>query len=422
MWLKMGELWTQQSFFDQYLRKLRHVAEIIDLAPEVVEILSKPKRTIIVSIPVRMDNGKTKVFTAYRVQFNDARGPMKGGFRYHPNVNLDEVKALAALMMLKTATVNIPYGGAKGGIKCNPKEMSKRELEALTREYAKAIAPFIGSDMDIPAPDVNTDAQVMAWFLDEYNKVVGKIVPGVVTGKPLSIGGSKGREEATGRGVFYITLEAANKIGVNLKNAKVSIQGFGNVAFNAAKFFYDFGCKIVAVSDSKGGIYNPNGLNVHEVMKVKKREGSVIKYSDVELISREEPLTANCDIVIPAALERQITEKNAGDVKAKMIVEGANGPMTPEADRILNEKGVFIVPDVLANAGGVVVSYFEWVQNRLGYYWSKEEVIDKLKTVMVNAFNDVYEIAKKYDVDMRTGAYVASINRIVDAMKSLGWI
>jgi len=418
----MSETQIQQPFLDQYLEKLKYVSEVLDLTPETVEIPSEPKRTIIVSIPVKMDNGKTKVFTASRVQYNDARGPMKGGIRYHPNVGLDEVKALAALMMFKTAVVNIPYGGVKGGVKCNPKEMSRRELEALTREYAKAIAPFIGPDIDIPAPDVNTDAQVMAWFLDEYNKVVGKIVPSVVTGKPLSIGGSKGRGEATGRGVFYVTLEAANKIGVNLKNAKVSIQGFGNVAFNAARFFYDFNCKIVAVSDSKGGIYNPDGLNVYGIMEVKRRERSVIKYSDAELISREEPLTVDCDIVIPAALERQITDKNTGDVKAKMIVEEANGPTTPEADRILNEKGVFIVPDILANTGGVVVSYFEWVQNWLSYYWSEKEVIDKLKTVMVNAFNDVYEIAKKYDVDMRTGAYIASINRIVDAMKSLGWI
>jgi len=273
----MSKLQTQQFFFDQYLKTLKYVAEIIDLSSEAVEILSKPKRTIIFSIPVRMDNGKTKVFTAYRVQYNDARGPMKGGIRYHPDVNLDEVKALAALTMLKTAVVNIPYGGAKGGIKCNPKEMSRREVEVLTREYAKALAPFIGPDIDIPAPDVNTGAQVMAWFLDEYNKVVGKFVLGAVTGKPLSIGGSKGREDATGRGVFFAGLEAANKMGINLKNAKISVQGFGNVAFNAAKFFYEFGSKIVAVSDSKGGIYNPDGLNVYEVMETKKKGGSVNK-------------------------------------------------------------------------------------------------------------------------------------------------
>ncbi len=418
----MSEARTQRSFFDQYLGKLRHVAEIIDLAPEVVEILSKPKRTIIVSLPLKMDNGKTRMFTAYRVQFNDARGPMKGGFRYHPDVNLDEVKALAALMTLKTAVVNIPYGGAKGGVKCNPKEMSRRELEVLTREYAKALAPFIGPDIDIPAPDVNTDAQVMAWFLDEYNKVVGKVVPGVVTGKPLSIGGSRGRGEATGRGVFFTGLEAASKLNVSLKDARVSIQGFGNVAFNAAKFFYELGSKIVAVSDSKGGIYNPDGLNIYKVMEVKRKEGSVTKYSEAEIISREDPLTVDCDILIPAALEGQITEKNAGNVKAKIIIEGANGPTTPEADKILSEKGIFIVPDILANAGGVVVSYFEWVQNRMGYYWSEKEVNDKLKTIMTNAFNDVYEVSKKYNVDMRTGAYITSINRIVDAMKSLGWI
>ncbi len=318
----MGEARTQRSFFDQYLEKLRHVAEIIDLAPEAVEILSKPKRTIIVSLPLKMDNGKTRMFTAYRVQFNDARGPMKGGFRYHPDVNLDEVKTLAALMTLKTAVVNIPCGGAKGGIKCNPKEMSRRELEALTREYAKALAPFIGPDIDVPAPDVNTDAQVMAWFLDEYNKVVGKIVPSAVTGKPLSIGGSRGRERATGRGVFFIGLEAASKLNISLKNARVSIQGFGNVAFNAAKFFYEYGSKIVAVSDSRGGIYNPDGLNIYKVMEVKRKEGSVTKYSEAETISREDSLTVDCDVLIPAALERQITEKNADNVKAKMIIEG----------------------------------------------------------------------------------------------------
>ena len=418
----MSKLQTQQFFFDQYLKTLKYVAEIIDLSSEAVEILGKPKRTIIFSIPVRMDNGKTKVFTAYRVQYNDARGPMKGGIRYHPNVNLNEVKALAALMMLKTAVVNIPYGGAKGGIKCNPKEMSRREVEVLTREYAKALAPFIGPDIDIPAPDVNTGAQVMAWFLDEYNKVVGKFVLGAVTGKPLSIGGSKGREDATGRGVFFAGLEAANKMGINLKNAKISVQGFGNVAFNAAKFFYEFGSKIVAVSDSKGGIYNPDGLNVYEVMETKKKEGSIIKFPKAEVISREDPLTVDCDILIPAALERQITKKNAGEVKARILLEGANGPTTPEADRILNERGIFVVPDILANAGGVVVSYFEWVQNRLGYYWSEEKVKDELKVIMAKAFNGVYETSKNYNVDMRTGAYITSIKRIVNAMKLLGRI
>jgi len=418
----MSKLQTQQFFFDQYLKTLKYVAEIIDLSSEAVEILGKPKRTIIFSIPVRMDNGVTKVFTAYRVQYNDARGPMKGGIRYHPDVNLDEVKALAALMMLKTAVVNIPYGGAKGGIKCNPKEMSRREVEVLTREYAKALAPFIGPDLDIPAPDVNTGAQVMAWFLDEYNKVVGKVVLGAVTGKPLSIGGSKGREDATGRGVFFVGLEAANKMGINLKDAKISVQGFGNVAFNAAKFFYEFGSKIVAVSDSKGGIYNPDGLNVYEVMEIKKKEGSIIKFPKAEVISREDPLTVDCDILIPAALERQITKKNAGEVKARILLEGANGPTTPEADRILNERGIFVVPDILANAGGAVVSYFEWVQNRLGYYWSEEKVKDELKVIMAKAFNDVYETSKNYNVDMRTGAYITSIKRIVNAMKLLGRI
>jgi len=423
----------QTSLYEEALKPLKKAAAVLNLEPNIVEVLSSPERMLIVSIPVKMDDGKTKVFTGYRVQHNTARGPAKGGIRYHPGVCLDEVKSLAFWMSIKNTVVGVPFGGGKGGITCNPKKMSEGELERLTRGYAAAIAKFVGPDQDIPAPDVGTNAQIMGWFTDEYCKIVGKCVPGVITAKPLEIGGSRGRGTATGRGAFFATLEAVKTFNIPLKGARVSIQGYGNVARPIAKYLYELGCKIVAVSDSTGGVYNPEGMHPVKLTKFKTKTRSVKGFPGSKEISTIDPITVECDILIPAALENQITEKNASKVRAKLIVEEANGPTTPEADKILHEKGVVIVPDVLANAGGVTVSYFEWVQNRMGYYWSDEEVDEKLKQVMTKAFKGVYQNAKQYQVDtslttqqsqmdMRTAAYVTAVKKIVDAMRALGRI
>jgi len=423
----------QTSLYEKALKPLKKAAAVLNLEPNIVEVLSSPERMLIVSIPVKMDDGNTKVFTGYRVQHNTARGPAKGGIRYHPGVCLDEVKSLAFWMSVKNTVVGVPFGGGKGGITCNPKKMSEGELERLTRGYAAAIAKFVGPDQDIPAPDVGTNAQIMGWFTDEYCKIVGKCVPGVITAKPLAIGGSRGRGTATGRGAFFATLEAAKTFNIPLKGARVSIQGYGNVARPIAKYLHELGCKIVAVSDSTGGVYNPEGMHPVKLAKFKTKTRSVNGFPGSKEISTIDPITVDCDILIPAALENQITDKNASKIQAKLIVEEANGPTTPEADKILHEKGVVIVPDVLANAGGVTVSYFEWVQNRMGYYWSDEEVDEKLKQVMTKAFKGVYQNAKQYQVDtalttkqsqmdMRTAAYVTAVKKIVDAMRALGRI
>lgn len=412
----------RSSLYEEALKPLKKAAAVLNLEPDIVEALSSPERALIVSIPVKMDNGKTRVFTGYRVQHNTSRGPAKGGIRYHPGVCLDEVKSLAFWMSIKNGVVGVPYGGGKGGITCNPKEMLRCELERLTRGYAAAIAKFVGPDQDIPAPDVGTNAQIMGWFADEYHKIVGKIIPGVITAKSLSIGGSRGRGTATGRGAFFATLEAVKVFNIPLKGARVSIQGYGNVARPIAKYLYDLGCKIVAVSDSRGGAYNQEGMNPVALAEFKDKTRTVKGFPGSNEISTEDPITANCDILIPAALENQITKKNANDVKAKLIVEEANGPTTPEADKMLYEKGVVMVPDVLANAGGVTVSYFEWVQNRMGYYWSDEEVDGKLKQVMTKAFEDVYQTAQQRQTDMRTAAFVTAVKKIVDAMRALGRI
>jgi len=369
-----------------------------------------------------MDDEKIKVFTGYRVQHSTARGVAKGGIRYHPGVCLDEVKSLAFWMNVKNAVVGVPYGGGKGGITCNPKEMSQGELERLTRGYSAAIAKFVGPDQDVPAPDVGTNAQIMGWFADEYYKIAGKHLPGVITAKPLGIGGSRGRGTATGRGAFFATLEAAKTFDISLRGARVSIQGYGNVARPIAKHLFELGCKIVAVSDSVGGAHNSEGMHPEKLAEFKAKTRSVKGFPGSEEISTLDPITVDCDILVPAALENQITEKNVNNVKAKLIVEEANGPTTPEADKILHKKGVVVIPDVLANAGGVTVSYFEWVQNRMGYYWSDEEVDEKLKQMMTRAFNDVYQTAKQHQVDMRTAAYVTAVKKIVEAMKALGRI
>ena len=415
----MSEL---SSLYEEALKPLKKAAAVLELQSSVVDALSSPERSLIASFPVRMDNGKVKVFTGYRVQHNTSRGPAKGGIRYHPEVCLDEVKSLAFWMSIKNGVVGIPYGGGKGGITCNPKEMSQYELERLTRCYAAAIARVVGPDQDIPAPDVGTNSQIMGWFADEYYKITGKSHLGVITAKPLSIGGSRGRGTATGRGAFFVTLEAVNTFNIPLKGARVSIQGYGNVARPIAKYLYELGCKIVAVSDSTGGAYSSEGMNPSKLEEFKIKTQSVSNFPGSRNISTTDPITADCDILIPAALENQITAKNVDDVKAKLIVEEANGPTAPEADKVLHEKDVKVIPDVLANAGGVTVSYFEWVQNRMGYYWSDEEVDRRLEEIMKRAFKDVHQNVEDHQVDMRTAAYVTAVKKIVDAMSALGRI
>jgi len=401
--------------------QVERAGEILKLDEGFVDMLKKPVKELIVYFPIRMDDGRVKVFTGYRIQHNSARGPTKGGVRYHPRVTLDEVRALAMWMTWKCAVVGIPYGGAKGGVVCNPKEMSRGELERLTRRYTSDISLAIGPHTDILAPDVYTDAQVMAWIMDTYTAHVGHWSPAVVTGKPLEIGGSKGREEATSRGVMYAAAEAARVQGIGLENARVAIQGFGNVGSHAARLLEDeMNCRVVAVSDSSGGVFNDNGLDVKKLLDVKRSTGSVINYQQGEGITNAELLEVDCDVLIPAALEQVIDARNAERIKAKIVVEGANGPTTPEADQVLFERGIFIVPDILANAGGVTVSYFEWVQNLQHFFWSIEEIKVRLKGIMTESFHNVYETSIEYDTDMRTAAYILSVKEVIKAIDLRG--
>jgi len=409
----MGEI---QSALSVACEQLRIAAEKLKLDPGIHEMLKHPRRSLIVSINVKMDNGNVCTFSGCRVQHNDARGPFKGGIRYHPNVSLDEVTALAMWMTWKCAVVDIPYGGAKGGVCCNPKEMSKAELERLTRRYTALIFDIIGPYRDVPAPDVYTDAQTMAWIMDTYSQLKGYSVPECVTGKPISVGGSEGRAEATSLGVVVCAREAAKHLGLKLKGATVAVQGYGNVGYHAARLLHEIGCKIIAVSDSKGGIYNPQGLDPVKVLEHKDKTGSVVDYPGSQLITNEQLLEMECDILVPAALENQITEKNAPNIKAKIVAEGANGPVTPEADEILYKKGIFVIPDILANSGGVIVSYFEQVQNQMNYYWTEEEVRAKLKDTITKAFNDVLKMSTQHNVNMRTAAYMLAVKRVADAM------
>jgi glutamate dehydrogenase/leucine dehydrogenase len=407
--------------FETAKQQVDIVADLIGIDAGIREVLKHPKRELTVNFPVRMDDGSYRVYTGHRVQYNMARGPTKGGIRYHPQVTLDEVRALAAWMTWKCAVVNIPYGGAKGGVVCDPKKMSKGELERLTRRYASEIAPIIGPEMDIPAPDVYTDSQTMAWIMDTYSMLKGYSVPGVVTGKPISLGGSEGRGEATGRGCAYVIREAAKDINLKVKGASVAIQGFGNAGSVAANLlFADQGAKIVAVSDSKGGIYKADGLNPHAVEEHKAKTGSVVGFPGSKSISNEEILETKCDILVPAALENQITKKNADKIQAKIVAEAANGPTLPEADEILFQKKVTVLPDVLANAGGVTVSYFEWAQDIQGYYWALDEVNTRLERVMIKSYNDVHKVGVERKVHNRTAAYVVAIQRVVDAIKIRG--
>ncbi len=390
-------------------------AEYLKLDQGLRQILRTPKRVLEVSIPTKMDNGQVKVFTGYRVQHNVARGPAKGGIRYHPAVTLDEVKALAAWMTWKTATVNIPYGGGKGGVICDPKRMTKPELERMTRRYTSEILPIIGPEQDIPAPDMYTDSQTMAWIMDTYSMTKGYSTLGVVTGKPLSIGGSEGRNEATARGCLVAVEEACRVKKMSIRGSSVAIQGFGNAGSLAAKLFAEKKARVVAISDSRGGVFNSRGIDPLKAMRYKERSGTVVGMPGTSRISNDELLVMKCDILIPAALENVITLNNADQIKAKIVAEAANGPTTPHADEVLARKGIMLLPDILANAGGVTVSYFEWVQDLQSFFWSEAEVNAKLESVMRRAFQEVHESARKHRTHMRTGAYCLAVGRVADA-------
>jgi glutamate dehydrogenase/leucine dehydrogenase len=410
----------KQTALDIALKQLKIASEELNLESSIHEMLKTPKRSLTVSITIKMDDGKWRTFSGCRVQHIDARGPFKGGIRYHPEVTLDEVTALSIWMTWKCAVVDIPYGGAKGGVCCNPKEMSKGELERMTRRYTSLILDVIGPYRDVPAPDVYTDAQTMAWIMDTFSQFKGYSVPECVTGKPISIGGSEGRTEATSLGVVICAREAAKHRGLKLKGTTVAVQGFGNVGWHAAKIAYDMGCKIVGVSDSTGGVYCSKGFNPYKIFEHKAKTGSVTNFKGCENITNAELLETKCDILIPAALENQITKANAGKIEAKIITEGANGPTTPEADKILCEKGAVLVPDILANSGGVTASYFEWVQNLTREHWPLEEVNRKLEKKMVKAFEDVYKQTQKEECELRTAALILGVGRVADAIKTLG--
>jgi glutamate dehydrogenase/leucine dehydrogenase len=402
------------------MQQFDDAADRMKLEPQLREALRRPRRALTLSLPVKMDDGSVKVFEGYRVQHNSTRGPCKGGIRYHPNVTLDEVKALASWMTWKCATVNIPFGGAKGGITCDPRRLSKDELERLTRRYAYEISPFIGRDTDIPAPDVYTDGQIMAWIMDTYSMTRGHITPGVVTGKPIFLGGSQGRNEATARGCFFVIRSACKVMDIDLKKATVAIQGFGNAGSIAAELLHEHGAKVIAVSDSRGGILIRKGLDITKLLLHKDETGAVAGFSGAHAISSEALLQLDCDILIPAALENQITSHNAHDIQARIVAEAANGPTTPVADRVLHEKGIMVLPDILANAGGVTVSYFEWVQDLQEFFWDEDDVNHKLEKVMTRAFDDVYRNSTKHRVHMRMGAYITAIERVAAATRARG--
>ncbi|OGW57754.1 MAG: glutamate dehydrogenase [Nitrospirae bacterium RIFCSPLOW2_12_42_9] len=382
--------------------------------------LRLPQRALCVTMPIRMDNGDVHVFQGFRVQHDTSLGPTKGGVRYHPGVNLGEVAALAMNMTWKCALVGLPYGGAKGGIRCNPKNLSRRELQRLTRRYTAEILPLIGPDHDIPAPDVGTNEQVMAWMMDTYSQQRGYAVPGVVTGKPICIGGSLGREEATGRGVVYITLETLRHLGIKAEGSTAVVQGFGNVGSIAARFLISNGIKVVGVSDSTCGVYNSNGLDISALISYKKSKHTLEGYSNAEMITNEELFGLECTILVPAALSGQITEENAGRLKCRIIVEGANSPTTSGADEILRERGVFVIPDILANSGGVIVSYFEWVQDLQKYFWKEKEINERLQEVIITAFNEVLKFSISENIDMRKASMVKAIKRLADAHLARG--
>jgi glutamate dehydrogenase (NAD(P)+) len=395
-------------------------AERLNLDPGLRRVLREPRRELVDHFPVKMDDGSVQVFTGYRVQHNLGRGPAKGGIRYHQDVSIDEVKALAMWMTWKCAVVGIPYGGGKGGVIVDPKKLSQKELESLSRRFFTEIEVLVGPEKDIPAPDVNTNAQVMAWFMDTFSMHAGYTVPGVVTGKPISLGGSEGRNEATARGTVFCIVEASRHLGLELGKSTVAIQGFGNAGSIAAQLITDEGATVVAVSDSTGGIHNPDGLDIKRVIAWKKEHGTVQGFPGATDITNADVLEVDCNILIPAALENQITERNAGNIKARLIAEAANGPTTPEADRILFKNSKFMIPDILCNAGGVTVSYFEWVQDLNRDHWSERVVNDKLREIMVKAFQEVLAIARREQCDMRTAAYLLAVQRVADATAMRG--
>jgi glutamate dehydrogenase (NAD(P)+) len=411
---------THGSIFAAMLQEFDGAARILNLEPGIWKILTHPKRQITVSCPVQMDNGEIEVFTGYRVQYNITLGPAKGGIRYHPNVSLDEVTALAAWMTWKCAVAHIPFGGGKGGVICDPSKMSRREVEALTRRYIAEIVDAIGPEKDVPAPDVNTDAQVMAWVMDTYSMHVGHTTTSVVTGKPLELGGSLGRREATGRGVMIVTRESAKHVGFDLKGATVALQGFGNVGSISAELLAEAGAKIVAVVDWKGGVYNAKGLDLPKLIAHVAQHKTVDGFDGGEPLTSEELFKLDVDVLIPAALENQITMDNAPGIRAKIVIEGANGPTTPDANKHLHDRGIFIVPDILANSAGVTASYFEWVQDRYGYFWTEKEVNERLESKICEAFNAVVQTSLKYKVDMRTAAYIVAIGRVATVTRMRG--
>lgn len=405
-------------------RWIRESVERLGLSPVVYEHLKKPMRFVEVSIPVKMDDGGVKIFTGFRAQHNNVLGPFKGGIRFHPDVTAEKMKALSVLMTLKCALIGVPFGGGKGGVACNPLSMSAPEKERLSRGYIRALGFLLGPDLDIPAPDLFTDAQVMAWMVDEYNHLAQKHSPGVLTGKPVEAGGSLGRTEATSRGCASITREAAGLCGISLPEARIVIQGCGNVGGRAARIFNELGCKIVAISDISGGIYHPQGLDIPALLGHVRKRGLIEGFTGGEKITNEELLTVDCEILIPAALENQLTAANAPEIKARLVVEAANGPTTPEAEQILEERKILLVPDILANSGGVTVSYFEWVQNNQGYYWDLETVNQRLEKMMVGAFHAVHRFGRESSTagTMRTAAYGYAVQRLAGAMRYRGWL
>ena len=417
---------TQKAFqeelnpFEIAKQQFNRAADYLELEPSIRNVLQHAKRQLIVSIPVKMDGGDVQVFEGYRVQHNIARGPAKGGIRYHPNVTLDEVKALAAWMTWKCATVGIPYGGGKGGVICDPKSLSRNELERLTRRYAFEIAPIIGPDRDIPAPDVYTDEQTMAWIMDTISMVRGHTELGVVTGKPISLGGSQGRAEATARGCLYALREACKVKGTSLRDSRVVVHGFGNAGANIARLVAEDGAKVIAACDSKAAVHAESGLDIAEALRHKAETGSLAGLRGAKEIDSEKMLEMDCDILLPSALENAITLGNVGKVKAKIIAELANGPTTPGADRVLEDEGVLLIPDILANAGGVTVSYYEWVQDQYSFFWSERQINETLEQTINTAFDSVYATAQRYNTDMRTGAYILAVGRVVEATNVRG--
>jgi glutamate dehydrogenase (NAD(P)+) len=408
------------SIFNAMLQEFDGAARILGLDPGIWKVLTHPKRQITVSCPVQMDNGEIEVFTGYRVQYNITLGPAKGGIRYHPNVTLDEVTALAAWMTWKCAVAHIPFGGGKGGIIVDPNRLSRRELEALTRRYVAEIVDAIGPEKDVPAPDVNTNDQIMAWIMDTYSMHVGHTSTAVVTGKPIEMGGSLGRREATGRGVMIVTREAAKHLGVEIKGATVAVQGFGNVGSVSADLLAKIGARIVAVTDWKGGVYNDKGLDIPKMLDYAQQHRTIEGFPGGDKLDATKLFGLDVDVLVPAALENQITMENAPSIKAKIVAEGANGPTTPDAHKHLHERGVFVIPDILANSGGVTTSYFEWVQDRHGYFWEEEEVNRRLEHKMVEAFSAVLSMALRYKTDLRTAAYIVAINRVATVTRMRG--